>query len=79
MKKVGLVILIVGILISILNGLNYVSNEIVLDSGRLSIDSDESQVLTWSPLSGVLIFILGGLIFIAGIKRKTVSTESQNN
>jgi len=78
MKKTGLFILVVGILIITFTGLNYVSSEIVSDSGRMSITRDQLQGSSWSLQTGVLVIIIGGLIFVAGLKRKMIPIKYQN-
>jgi len=76
MKKAGLLILVIGILTTIFNGLNYVTNEVVLDSGSMSITRDQSHGLTWSPLIGILFIVIGGCVFLAGIKRNSEPVKS---
>lgn len=69
MKKAGFLIFAIGLLITIFTGLTYVTKEVVVDAGDLSITRDEDHAITWSPLVGVVVMIIGGGIFVAGIKR----------
>lgn len=69
MKKAGFIIFAIGIVITIFTGASYVTKEVVIESGDLSITRDASHGLSWSPLIGVGIIILGVAIFIAGLKK----------
>jgi hypothetical protein len=71
MKKAGFLIFAFGLLITIFTGLTYVTKEVVLDAGDLSIPRDEGHAFTWSPLIGIGIMLIGGAIFITGVKRDT--------
>ena len=76
MKKAGLIILVFGLLITLFTGLNYVTQEVVMEAGDLSITKDRNHGLTWSPLVGIVVMILGGAIFVAGIRKDNPAIKS---
>jgi len=76
MKKAGLIILVFGLLITLFTGLNYVTQEVVMEAGDLSITKDQNHGLTWSPLVGIAVMILGGGIFITGIRKDNPAIKS---
>ncbi len=69
MKKVGIIILVVGLVITLITGFNFVTREKVLDVGELQISRDKKHNLSWSPLVGVVVMVIGGGILLFGVKK----------
>jgi len=69
MKRVGIVILVIGILITVFTGFNYVTKKKVVDIGNMEIMQDKNHRLTWSPLIGVAVIVIGGAVLLYGTKR----------
>ncbi|MEQ8810179.1 MAG: hypothetical protein RIG68_25995 [Imperialibacter sp.] len=69
MKKVGLVLLVVGVLITIFNGVNFVTKEKVVDIGSLEISADKNHSVNWSPYLGVALIVLGGGAYLLAGKK----------
>lgn len=63
-KKIGIVLIAIGILMSIYTGFNYVTTEKVVDIGPIQINAEKNHPVQWTPIIGVLI-IVGGIIVIA--------------
>jgi hypothetical protein len=70
MKKAGLIILAFGLLISLFSGFNYVTQEKVLEVGDLAITSEKTNRASWSPMIGIGVMAVGGIIFVLGGKEK---------
>ncbi len=70
MKQAGIIILIVGLLITAFAGFNFVTKKKVVDIGKLEITKDENHLMDWSPLAGVVVMVIGGGILIYGIKKQ---------
>ena len=58
MKKAGVIILVIGLVITFITGFNFVTKEKVLDVGELQITPDKQHSLAWSPLVGVVLWLL---------------------
>jgi hypothetical protein len=69
MKKAGIVILIVGLLITIITGIKFITKEKVLEIGELEITRDKSHNLAWSPLIGLAVMVVGGGMYLFGPKK----------
>jgi hypothetical protein len=69
MKKVGLVLLVLGVLITIFNGVNFVTKEKVVDIGSLEISADKNHSVNWSPYLGVALIVLGGGAYLLAGKK----------
>jgi len=76
LKKVGLTILIFGILITLFTGLNFVTEETVFEAGNLNITQEKNHGLNWSPLIGVAVIFLGGLIYVRGVRKVNPAINS---
>jgi hypothetical protein len=63
-KAIGIVILIIGIIMLIFSGMNYVTTEKVVDIGPIKIEKEKNHPLHWSPIIGVAL-IAGGIIIMA--------------
>jgi hypothetical protein len=69
MKKVGIIILGIGLIITIVTGFNFVTREKVVDIGELQISRDKHHRLAWSPIVGVVVMAIGGGILLIGSKK----------
>ncbi|WOK04175.1 hypothetical protein RT717_13935 [Imperialibacter roseus] len=69
MKKAGLVLLAIGVLITIFNGVNFVTREKVVDIGSLEISADKNHSVNWSPYLGVVLIVLGGGAYLLAGKK----------
>jgi hypothetical protein len=69
MKKTGLVILVLGILITLFTGFKFITREKVVDIGEIQITRDKKHSVAWSPLIGVAVMALGGGIMLFGPKK----------
>ena len=69
MKKVGIVVIVVGILMSVFTGFNIITKEEVVDFGAVEINREEKTPVYWSPVTGLILVGLGGIMIFAG-KRK---------
>jgi len=69
MKTSGIVILVVGLLITLFTGFNFVTKKKVVDIGNLEITKDENHNMAWSPLVGVAVMVLGGVVLLFGAKK----------
>jgi len=70
MKKVGIIILAIGLVITIVTGFNFVTREKVVDIGELQISRDKHHSLAWSPIVGVVVMAIGGGVLLLGMKKQ---------
>jgi len=69
MKKTGIVILIIGLLLTIFTTFNYFTREKVVDLGKVEITANKRHHLTWSPLIGVGVMVAGGVVLLMASKK----------
>ena len=68
-KTIGLIILIIGFLMSLYTGFNYVTREKVVDIGDIEITADKNHTASWSPFIGIGVMVIGGVVFLYGKKK----------
>lgn len=70
MKKISIVIIAIGLLITVFTGFNFITREKVVDIGDLEITANKNHTLEWSPIVGVVLIVVGGGLYLAGSKGK---------
>ena len=68
MKTIGIVIIVLGILMMVYTGFDYVTTKNVVDLGPIQINKETNHPVQWSPIIGVILLV-GGIVIIA--KKKT--------
>lgn len=61
--------MIIGLLITLFTGFKYFTKEKVVDLGPIEITADKKHSVYWSPMVGVGVILLGGLVFMMGSKK----------
>ena len=69
MRKAGIVIVIVGLLLTIFTAFTFFTRENVVDIGSLKISANKPHRLNWSPLLGVVTMVVGGVLIVIAPKK----------
>jgi len=59
MKKVGIIILVIGLGLSIYTSFTFFTKKKVVEIGKVEITRDKPHHLNWSPLMGVALMVIG--------------------
>jgi Na+-transporting NADH:ubiquinone oxidoreductase subunit NqrF len=70
MKKAGITLMILGLILTIFTAVTVFTRERIVDMGDLKISVNKPHHLKWSPLIGVGIIICGGIVFFLTPARK---------
>ena len=68
MKKIGIALIIIGLLLTIITGFKFFTREKVMDIGSLKITASEPHRVNWSPFLGIGIMVVGGAVLVFGKK-----------
>jgi uncharacterized membrane protein YdcZ (DUF606 family) len=68
-KGLGIGLVVVGILMMIYTGFNFVTKKNVVDLGSIQIDKNENHPVQWSPIIGAILLV-GGIVLIVTDKKK---------
>jgi hypothetical protein len=69
MKKAGILIVILGLILTIFTAITFFTREKVVDIGSLKISANKPHHLSWSPLIGVAIMGVGGVVILVSSKK----------
>ncbi len=70
MKTIGIIIIIVGLGLSVFSLVTVFTKEKVVDFGKLEITADKPHNLNISPLVGIAVIGLGGILVWLSYKKK---------
>jgi len=68
-KTIGLIIIVIGLVMTLYTGFNYVTREKVVDIGSIQITKDKEHTANWSPIVGIGVMVIGGAVFLSGKKK----------
>jgi uncharacterized membrane protein YdcZ (DUF606 family) len=63
-KRIGIVLIVIGIIMVAYTGFNLVTTKKVVDLGPIKIDKEENHPVQWSPIVGAALLVGGILIVI---------------
>lgn len=63
LKPLGIVLSIIGIVMIIYTGFNYVTTEKVVDLGPIKINAEKNHPVQWSPIVGIVLLV-GGIVIV---------------
>jgi hypothetical protein len=69
MRKAGIIILILGLVLTIFTAITFFTREKVVDIGSLKITANKQHHLSWSPLIGIAIMGIGGVVVLVSPKK----------
>ena len=69
MKTLGIVLLVVGLIMTVFTGFNVITKKKVVDLGPVEINKEEKTPIYWSPVTGGILAAAGLIIVLVG-KRK---------
>jgi hypothetical protein len=72
-KTAGIIIIIVGLLMTSYTGFTYVTKEKVVDLGQLKITKDNQHSVNWQPYVGLGVMVIGGAVLLFGRKKSLVT------
>ena len=68
-KTIGIIIMVIGLVMTLYTGFNYVTREKVADIGNIEITADKDNTVSWGPFLGIGVIVIGGVVFLAGRKK----------
>ena len=69
-RNLGIMLVVIGIVMMIYTGFNFVTSERVVDLGPLHINKEENHPVQWSPIIGAILLV-GGIVIIATNRTKS--------
>ena len=69
MKTLGMILIVVGIVMLIVTGFSYTTEETVIDAGPLEVNAEKQESINWPPYAGGAALIAGIVLVVASRKR----------
>ena len=69
-KRTGLIILIIGVIMTIFTTFSFFTKENVIDIGDVQITRNQQHEVKWPPFIGLTVIGLGGIVLILAIRKK---------
>jgi len=70
MKTFAIILIVIGLGLTIFTTFTYFTKEKVVDLGEIEITSNKPHQLNWSPLAGIGIIAVGGILFWQSNKKQ---------
>jgi hypothetical protein len=72
MKTAGIILLVLGLVMTLYTGFTYVTKEKVVDLGPVEITADDQHSVQWQPYVGIGTMVIGGaMLFLDRRKLRT--------
>ena len=62
MKTLGIILIVIGGIMTVFTGFNIITKEEVVDVGPLEINKEEKTPVYWSPVTGAILLVAGVVI-----------------
>ncbi|HSJ66126.1 MAG TPA: hypothetical protein VK921_00525 [Anditalea sp.] len=69
MKTFGIVLIVIGIIMMVVTGFSYVTQETIIDAGPLEVTADKKESINWPPYIGGIALVTG-IILLAMDRKK---------
>ncbi len=71
MKNLAIGLIVIGVIMMIITGFNFVTSENVVDLGPIQINQKENHPVQWSPIIGGIFLVSGILLLVTGRFKST--------
>lgn len=69
MKTFGMILIVIGIVMLIITGFSYTTEETIIDAGPLEVNAEKQESINWPPYAGGAALIAGIVLVVASRKR----------
>jgi uncharacterized membrane protein YdcZ (DUF606 family) len=69
MKKIGIALVIIGIVITVFSGISFKHEESLLEVGDYEVTQEKEKEVTWPRWLGLAVVVAGGAIFVFARKK----------
>jgi len=69
MKTLGVILIVVGIVMLIVTGFSYTTEETIIDAGPIEVNAEKQESINWPPYAGGAALVAGLVMVVASRKR----------
>lgn len=70
MKKIGIGLIIIGIVITVFSGISFKTEESIVEVGDFELTREKEKEVTWPRWAGVGVAVGGVFVFLMGSRKK---------
>jgi hypothetical protein len=67
-KTIGVILIVIGIIMIIYTGFDFVTTEKVVDLGPIQINKEKNHLVQWPPIVGVILLVAGSVVIVRSKK-----------
>lgn len=64
MKTLGIILIVVGGIMTVFTGFNIITKKEVVDLGAIEINKEEKTPVYWSPVTGGVLLVAGIIVLV---------------
>lgn len=69
MKVFGIILIVIGVIMFVITGISYTTEETIIDAGPIEVSADKEKEINWPPYAGGAA-VIAGLVLVA-VSRKS--------
>ena len=69
MKKIGIALIIIGIVVTIFSGISFQREESIVEIGDLEVTREEDKELSWPRWAGIAVIAGGVVVLLVGSRK----------
>ena len=69
MKTLGVILIVIGIVMFIITGFSYTTEETIVDAGPIELNAEKQESVNWPPYAGGAALVAGIILVVASRKR----------
>ncbi|RAW02731.1 hypothetical protein [Pseudochryseolinea flava] len=69
MKTIGIVLIVLGGIMTVFTGFNIITKKEVADIGPIEINKEEKTPIYWSPITGAILLVAGIIVVLSARKK----------
>ncbi|MFO7823481.1 MAG: hypothetical protein R6V72_06040 [Cyclobacterium sp.] len=69
MKILGIILIVAGIVMFLITGISYTTEETVIDAGPIEVNAESEESVNWPPYAGGIAVIAGFVLLAVGRKK----------
>jgi hypothetical protein len=70
MKIAGIIIIVIGMGLTLFTAFTFFTEEKIVDIGKIEITHDKPHHLNWSPMIGIAVMGIGGVVLWQSSRKK---------
>ncbi|OQP56284.1 hypothetical protein [Niastella populi] len=71
MKALGIVLIVIGIAMILIRGINFTTEKEVVDVGPIEINKKEKKAVGWPTYAGIAVAVVGAVILVTSTRKTT--------